>query len=352
MIERINVGLIGFGMSGRVFHAPILEAVHGLRLRKIFERKEENINIIREKYPQTIIVDNVDSLFNDENIHLVVVASPNTLHYDLARRALESGKHVVVEKPFTVTAYEAEALIDLAKRKGKLLTVYQNRRWDSDFLTVKKIIEDGLLGSIVEYEAHFDRFRDYFKNNWREKDIPGSGILYDLGSHLIDQALSLFGEPSEVFGNTLIQRQGGETVDNFEIILKYPDKKVTLKSGMLVREPLPHFIVLGTKGSFIKYGMDVQEEDLKKGLSPKDSDDWGREPENLWGTINTDINGIHFVGKIESLLGDYRRFYENVYNALLGKEDLAVKPKQALNTIKVIEMAMRSNREKRWIEFV
>lgn len=351
MIEKINVGLIGFGMSGRVFHAPIIDAVKGFRLRKIFERKEENINIIREKYPQTIIVDSVDNMLNDENIDLVVVASPNTLHYELARRALEAGKHIIVEKPFTVTSYEAEELLTIAKRKGKLITAYQNRRWDSDFKTVKKIIEGGLLGNIVEYEAHFDRFRDFFKNTWREKDLPGSGILYDLGSHLIDQALSLFGEPSEVFGNTLIQRQGGETIDNFEIILRYPDKKITLKSGMLVRAPLPHFIVLGTKGSFIKYGIDVQEENLKMGLTPKDSEDWGREPENLWGTINTEINGVHFIGKIESESGDYRGFYENIYRAILQEDQLAVKPKHALNTIKVIELAMRSNKEKRWIEF-
>lgn len=352
LIEKLNVGLIGFGMSGRVFHAPVIEAVKGLKLRKIFERKEENVNIIREKYPQTIIVDTVDNIFNDENIDLVVVASPNNLHYELARRALENGKHVVVEKPFTVTSKEAEDLIALAQRKGKLITAFQNRRWDSDFKTVKKIIEGGLLGKVVEYEAHFDRFRDFFKNSWREKDIPGSGILYDLGSHLIDQALFLFGEPTEVFGDTSIQRQGGESIDNFEIILKYPDKKVTLKAGMLVRQPLPHFIILGTKGSFIKYGLDVQEENLKKGLSPKDSEDWGKESENLWGTINTDINGVHFVGKVESESGDYRGFYENVYRAILRDEELVVRPKDALNTIKVIELAMKSTKEKRWMEFI
>ncbi|NLZ47182.1 MAG: oxidoreductase [Clostridiales bacterium] len=347
----VRVGLIGFGLAGRVFHAPIINSVPGLKLRKIFERKAENIDIIREKYPQTIIVDDVENLFNDENIDLVVIAAPNELHYKLAKKALESGKHVVVEKPFTVTTYEAEELITLALAKGKLITAFQNRRWDSDFRTVKKIIDGGLLGDVVEYEAHFDRFRNYFKNNWREKNIPGSGILYDLGSHLIDQAISLFGNPIEIFGNLLIQRRGGEAVDNFEVILRYQDKKVTLKSGMLVRQPLPHFIVIGTKGSFIKYGMDVQEENLKNGNTPSNSPNWGRETEDLWGFINSDINGNHIIGKVESEPGDYRCFYENVYKAILGKEDLIVKPTQVLSTIKVIEMAMRSHEEKRWMKF-
>lgn len=351
MNKVINVALIGFGMSGRVFHSPIIDAVEGYKIRKIFERKEENINIIKERYPQTIIVDSLENIFNDAAVDLIVVASPNVVHYDLALKALKTGKHVVVEKPFTVTSAEALKLITTAEETNKLITVYQNRRWDSDFKTVRKVIQQGLLGEVVEYEAHFDRFRDFFKNTWREKDIPGSGILYDLGSHLIDQALSLFGTPLEVFGNTLIQRKGGENVDNFEVILRYSDKKVTLKSGMLVREPLPHFIVLGTKGSFVKYGMDVQEEALKNDLFPKNSPDWGREPEELWGTINTEIGGVHIMGKVESEVGDYRDFYRNVYKAILGEESLIVKPKQALNTIKVIEMAMKSSEEKRWITF-
>ncbi|NLM34694.1 MAG: oxidoreductase [Clostridiales bacterium] len=351
MDRIVHVGLIGFGLAGRVFHAPIISSVPGLKLRKIFERKDENVAIIKEKYPQTIIVDNVESVFTDENIDLVVIASPNHLHYQLAKRALECGKNVVVEKPFTVTSYEAEELISLAMRNGKLITAFQNRRWDSDFRTVKKIIDGGLLGDIVEYEAHFDRFRNYFKNNWREKNIPGSGILYDLGSHLIDQAVSLFGNPIEVFGNLLIQRRGGEAVDNFEVILRYQDKKVTLKSGMLVRQPLPHFIVLGSKGSFTKYGLDVQEENLKNGNTPANSPNWGKEPEDLWGFINSDINGTHIIGKVESEPGDYRCFYENVYKAILGKEDLIVKPMQVLSTIKIIEMAIRSHTERRWVDF-
>jgi Predicted dehydrogenases and related proteins len=347
----VNVALIGFGLSGRIFHAPFIDAVEGFKLRKIFERKEENINIIRERYPQTIIVDNLENIYNDDSVDLIVVASPNVVHYDLALKALKSGKHVVVEKPFTVTSTEAQKLIAAAEENNRLITVYHNRRWDSDFKTVKRIIQEGLLGDVVEYEAHFDRFRNFFKNNWREKDLPGSGMLYDLGSHLIDQALSLFGTPVEVFGNTLIQRKGGENIDNFEVIMRYPDKKVTLKSGMLVRQPLPHFIVLGTKGSFIKYGLDVQEEALNKGLFPKNSPDWGKEPEELWGMINTEVGGAHLIGKIESEIGDYGDFYRNVYRAIQGEEPLAVKAKQALNTIKVIEMAMQSSEEKRWITF-
>ncbi|MHB8007222.1 oxidoreductase [Clostridium botulinum] len=353
MRKVINIGLIGYGSAGRIFHAPMIASLEGLNLYKVYETREENINALRKLFQNALVTNNVDEILEDENIELVIIATPNSIHYTLAKKALEKGKNVVLEKPFTVNTKEADELIKLAKNKNKLLTVHHNRRWDSDFRTVKKVIENNLLGEIVEYEAHFDRFRNYLKeNSWKEENHAGSGILYDLGSHLIDQAQCLFGLPKEIFSDLRIQREKSNIIDNFEVILNYDKLKVTLKAGMLVREKGSHFMVLGTKGSFIKYGMDIQEENLKNGLIPKDFKDWGKEPETLWGKINTEVNELHMDGKIESELGDYRSFYKNVYLSILGEEELEVKPIQARNTIRIIELAQKSSEEKMWIKFI
>lgn len=351
MHPEIRVGLIGYGMGGRVFHAPIIESVPGLKLDKVYETKPENIKHALEKYPGVQVVSTVETIFNDPNIPLVVVATPNTYHFELAKKAIENGKHIVVEKPFTITTDEADQLIGLAQSRNIILAVHHNRRWDSDFRTVEKIVKNNLLGELVEYEAHYDRFRPGFKDNWREKDQAGSGILYDLGSHLIDQALVLFGLPEEVFGHLAIERQGGTTVDNFHIGLKYASLRVTLKAGMLVREAGPRFALHGTRGSYIKFGFDPQEEALKSGWLPKQVENWGKEPRELWGRLNTEINGLHFIGEIESEPGDYREFYRNVAEAIRGNAELSVQPWQARNTIRVIELAEQSHTEKRWIAF-
>lgn len=349
-MKTINVGLIGYGMAGRVFHAPVLTCVPGLSLKKIRETRKENIEIANQRYPEAEIVGDSKQIFSDPSIDLVVIGTPNTSHHPLAKEAMLSGKHVVVDKPFTITSAEADDLIEVSKKTGKLLTVHQNRRWDSNSKTVKKVIASGMLGNIVEFEAHYDRFRNFFrKDAWREEDIPGAGILYDLGAHLIDEAQMLFGMPEEVTADVRIQRRGGKTTDNFEVVFHYPNLKVTLKGGMLVREPGPTFLVLGDQGTFVKYGMDVQEEALKAGLTPDTVPDWGKEPENLWGKINTEYNGMHIIGKIESEIGDYRGFYENVYKAIIGEEELIVKPEHGRNTIRLIELAVQSSSEKRTI---
>ncbi len=263
------------------------------------------------------------------------------MHFDLAKQAMEAGKHVVIEKPFTVTSQEGQMLLHIAKQTNRILSVYQNRRFDSDFKTVKKIIESGDLGRLVEFESHFDRFRPDIKQNaWREDPLPGSGILYDLGAHLIDQALALFGMPEEVYGDVRLQRHG-KVDDNFEVILYYPELKVTLKSSALVKEPLPRFILLGTKGGYMKYGLDVQEDALRDGDRPID-EEWGTEPESLWGVLNT----IEERRKVKSQQGDYRDFYRNVHNAITKGEELAVKGQDGLNVIKVIEAVAQSNKEK------
>lgn len=352
MDKTIKVGLIGFGIGGQIFHAPILTTVKGLQLVKIRAVKPDQVNVARTKYPEALIVNTSEEIFNDENIDLVVITTPNASHFPLCMQALEKGKHVVVDKPFTIDTKEADKLIAMAAKKNLILSVYHSRRFDSDFHTLQKIIKNRMLGDIVELESRYDRFRNFLKPDaWREDDAPGTGILYDLGSHLIDQALILFGLPVSVSADLRIQRKGGKAVDNFELVLNYGSIKVSLKAGMLVRQPLPRFILLGMNGSFVKYGLDVQEEALKMGFTSHTKNNWGVEPEGIWGTINTEIDGQHFVGKIESESGDYAAFYKNVYHAILGEESLVVTPLQARNTIRIIELAMQSEKEKRTVDF-
>lgn len=352
MDKNINVGLIGYGMGGQLFHAPILSSVEGLSLVKIRETKAPNIADARTKYQGVDVVSASSSIFEDQNVELVVITSPNHTHYSLAKEALLADKHVVVDKPFTVTSKEADELIELAQKKNKILSVYHNRRFDSEYKTVKKILDSKMLGTLVEYEVHFDRFRNFIKpDTWKEEPTPGTGLLYDLGSHLIDQALSYFGLPNSVFADIRIQRKGGKIVDNFEIILNYGELKVTLKSGMLVKEIGPRITLLGNLGTYQSYGMDVQEEALKAGLFPNDTPDWGISPESQWGTLNTSFNGVEFKGKVKSERGDYREYYENIYRVITGSESLIVKPEEARNTIKIIETAMKSNDEKRLVNF-
>jgi predicted dehydrogenase len=349
--EEINVGLIGYGGGGKVFHAPIIASVDGLKLHKVYVTNAENVQHLKERYQDAQVVSKIDDILDDPSIQLVVVATPNALHYEIAKKALEKGKNVIVEKPFTASTEEAEVLISLAKATNKLLTIHHNRRWDSDFKTVEKVVKSNLLGDIVNFEVYYDRFNPTFKHNWKEKNIAGSGVLYDLGSHLIDQALCLFGLPQEVFANLEIQKQGGEVIDYFKLLLKYTNLNVTLTAGSLVKEQGPRYIIHGTKGSFVKYGLDVQEAALKSGLLPKNIEGWGKEPEELWGKINTEVNGLHIIGKVESETGDYREFYRNVYDAILGMDTLSVMPEQARNVIKVIEIAVQSSSEKRWVKF-
>ncbi|MEQ1763659.1 MAG: Gfo/Idh/MocA family oxidoreductase, partial [Pyrinomonadaceae bacterium] len=318
----------------------------GLRLTKVFERQT---SASKDEYPQVEIVRDLDQLLKDSSVDLVVVATPNSSHFEIAKRALEAGKHVIVEKPFTTTSAQARELTDLAASNDLLLSVHQNRRWDGDFLTVQKIIDAGMLGTLVEYEAHYDRFRDKPRGGWKESD-EGTGVLYDLGSHLIDQVQVLFGVPQMITADIRTQRDFSKIVDNFELILHYEKLKVTLKSGMLVREPLPRYILLGSKGSFVKCGLDPQEEALNQSRKPTEPN-WGIEPRSQWGRINTEIDGVHVEGEIETEAGCYQAYYQNIASVLLEKGALTVTPKQAFNTIRIIELALRSNKEKRSIPF-
>ncbi|HKI44429.1 MAG TPA: oxidoreductase [Balneolales bacterium] len=349
MTDPVNVGIVGFGMSAQVFHAPFLDINPDFRICKVVERHDRKS---KQKYPYIDVVTDISELLSDPDIHLVVITTPNTTHLPLARAALEAGKHVVLEKPFTITTKDADELIQLADKQKSILSVFQNRRWDGDFLTVKNILESGYLGRLVEFESHYDRFRNYQKPDaWKEENLPGSGILYDLGPHLIDQALVLFGLPESVTADIRYQRDGSQTDDQFEVNLNYPNLKVTLKAGMLVREPLPRLILQGTEGSYVKYGLDPQEAALKKGDTP-DQHDWGMEPKALWGKLNTELNGLHFEGQIETLPGCYQNFYENLYKAITENTKPAVSARQARDTMRIIELAFQSDDEQRTVKYV
>ena len=350
MENIIRTGIIGFGLSGRVFHAPFVDVVDGFELSKISTANPKNIRIAKERYPNATIVSDGKEIVGDPEIDLVIVTSPNTVHFHWAKEALLAGKHVVVEKPFTVTFAEAEELVELAKQQKKTLSVYQNRRFTSDTKTVKKILESKILGDVVEYETHFDRFRAEPKAGaWREEPLPGSGIFYDLGSHLIDQSLHFFGMPQAVTAHINTIRPWAKADDSFDVKLHYPTHTATLKSTTLAKIPGPTYQIHGTKGSFIKYGLDVQEENLDKGAIPN-TPDWGSEPESIWGTLKAECNGIEIKSVIQSEQGDYRDYFINLRDAIWGKGDLAVTAEEGANVMRIIELAIQSDKEKRTVE--
>lgn len=331
-MSAIGVGLVGFGKAGRLFHAPLIEAVRGLRLRTIVQRHGDDA---LEHHPDVSLLRDSDALLRDANIALVVIATPNDTHFDLARAALEAGKHVVVDKPFTVTAAEAAELIDLARSVRRLVTVFQNRRWDGDFLTVRHLIQQKALGTLTSFESRFDRYRDEARPGaWRESGRPGSGLLYDLGSHLVDQALLLFGAPASIDASVRRERPFGNADDAFDIVLRYPGLEVALGAGMLVRHPTPRFTLRGTGGTFVKFGLDPQEEALAAGRSPL-SGGWGSDRKEQWGRLLT-AEGDRMI---ETLPGNYPAFYENVCDAIEGRAPLAVTAEQARAAIVILEQA-------------
>lgn len=334
-------------MAGRVFHAPLLHANSHLRLTHIVQRHGEEAKVA---YPQAKIVRDLGELLTNPDVELVVIATPNATHFEIARAALSAGKHVVVDKPFTLTSKEADELIALACASGRVLSVFQNRRWDGDFRTVQRILTEKRVGRLVEFESRFDRFRPALRGNaWREEDGPGAGVLYDLGSHLIDQSVQLFGLPGFVYAEVEKQRDGAPADDSFEIHLSYERLKVVLKAGMLICEPSPRFVLRGTEGSYVKYGLDPQEEALKQGKTPRDGG-WGEEAEPVWGTI-TRCDGALKREKYPTLPGCYQEFYENVYRTIRQQNALAVTPEQARNVIRIVELARQSSQDKRAVPF-
>ena len=347
MKDKIKTGIFSYGMSGKLFHCPFLHVHPNFDMVKILQRSN---NSAKERYPYVEIVRTVDELLSDPDIDLIIVNTPNDTHFDFTKQALEAGKHVVVEKPFTVTVSEGKELIELAGRKNRILSVFQNRRWDGDFMTVRKVVENKLLGRLVEFESHYDRYRNFIKENtWKEDPASKTSILYDLGSHMIDQVLILFGMPGSVYADIRKIRTETKVNDYFHLELLYPELKVTVKGSYLVREAGPRYTLHGTDGSFLKWGIDPQEENLLKGVYPDESG-WGEEPENQWGTLNTTINNLHFRGKLETIPGAYIDYFTNIFHAISRGEELAVKPDEALNIIHIIEAAMESDKSKRIVD--
>lgn len=339
MNRIIRVGLLSYGMSGKVFHAPLLHVNPNFEISAILQRSSNDALF---QYPDVQVVRDASAIFNNPEIDLVVVNTPDPTHYEYTKAALEADKHVVVEKPFVHEVDEAEKLIALSRKKKKILTVFQNRRWDGDFLTVQKIIRSKVLGRLVTYEAHFDRYRNYIRNSWKERSAYKTSNLYNLGSHLIDQALLLFGMPDAVYADIRKQRDGAEVDDYFDLNLYYPELKVTLKSGYLVREEGPRYLIHGTEGSYVKYGIDPQEQALTEGILPTTTG-WGEEDRSKWGILNTTLKGIDFRDQVETMPGAYTEFYRLLYETLTTGSELAVKPEESLNGLKIISAAYESD---------
>jgi scyllo-inositol 2-dehydrogenase (NADP+) len=344
-MEAVGVGLIGYGNAGAVFHAPLLRAEPRLRLAAVVSSRSEQV---ARGVEGARVVATPSALFEDPAIDLVVIAAPNAAHASLARMALDAGKHVVVDKPLTPTAAEADALISLAAARGRMLTVFQNRRWDGDFLTVMRLVRDGLLGDVSYVESHFDRFRPAIQAGWREVPGEGSGVLYDLGAHLVDQALVLLGTPTSVSADVLAQRTNADVVDYFHVVLGYGTRRVVLHASTLAPGPGPRFVVHGDGGSFVKYGLDGQENALRSGVRPG-ARDWGREPPERFG-MRTGADGVRTA--VETAPGSYEAFYAGVAACLLDGAAPPVDARDARTGLRVIEAAMQSAAEQRVVVLV
>ena len=346
--RTIGVGVVGFGLAARVFHCPFVSAVPGLELRSIVQRSGDEAHAA---YPQARVVRSVGELLADTSIELVVVATPNETHFALAKEALAAGRHVVIDKPFAATSGQAAELIELARAAGLVVAPFHNRRWDGDFLTLKKVLESGALGRVVTLESHFDRFRPVLREGtWKEAENPANGLLFDLAPHLVDQALALFGVPRTVWASVRRDRDGSAIEDAFDICLGYAGLTVWCRSSMLACEASPRFLVHGTQGSFRKYGVDPQEPALVAGAKvPRlgERGEWLREAEQWWGTLTVAPRpaepGVLLRETVRTELGDYRGYYANVRDAVLGAAELEVAAEAGFAVVKVLEMARESS---------
>lgn len=342
MDKVIKTGICSYGMSGQIFHAPFIHVHPGFEFTAVVERSK---HLAQQRYPEVKVYSSVEDMLQDASLELIVVNTPNYTHYDYAKQALLAGKHVIVEKPFTVDVKQGEELIQLAAEKGLLLSVYHNRRYDSDYKIVRKVVESGSLGDLLEVEIHYDRFKEELSYK-KHKEIaqPGTGALYDLGSHLIDQALTLFGMPQRLWADIRIIRKGSVVDDYFEVVLYYNELRVRLKCSYLIREALPAYALHGRKGSFIKTKSDIQEAMLQKGLMP-DSPDWGAEAPHEWGLLHTDIDGKIVKQYLSSTNGNYLDYYQGIYDTLRNNVGNPVAPTDGLNVIRIITAAFESSKE-------
>jgi len=336
----IDVGLIGFGLGGRCFHAPVIRAVPGLHLSAILQRTGDSA---AQAYPDARIVRSLDELLAIDSIRLIVLSTPNQTHFSLAKRCLEAGRDVVVDKPFTTTVTEAVELLNLAKKLGRLLTVYHNRRFDADFQALRQTVAAGALGRIVRFESTYDRYRPVRKPNaWREIPGPGSGVLFDLAPHLIDQSMMLLGTPLAITADIRIERSGFSTDDAFDLFLHYPQgSRALLRATMMSATPRPRLVLLGEKGSYLKREFDPLEPNLRAGQVPT-GPSWLVEKEENYGELTLVENGNVSTRKISST-GDWRDFYANVRDAILGKAPLLVTSQQVLDVMVALDLALESN---------
>jgi predicted dehydrogenase len=339
----IRVGLVGFGMAGRVFHAPLLSSVEGLELAAVMER---STNKAAERYPGITVYRSLEEMLTDKSLGLFVVATPNATHYEVAKQILSAGRNVVVDKPMTLTSAEAAELIGLAKKHEVLLAPFHNRRWDSDFLTVQKLLHEGVLGRLIYLESRFDRWRParMTERLWKE-DVDSGGMLQDLGPHLVDQPLALFGLPESVSAEVLRERDGAGPNDSFTIRLRYPGLIVTVASNLLSLKAGPRFRLRGTRGGYIKKGVDPQEAALNKITRITDAA-WGQEPSSSWGLLYVDIDGGSVSRPVPAVTGDYRHYYAGIRDALLGKAPAPVTGMDGWRVARLLEWAVESS-EKR-----
>lgn len=336
-MERIlNAALVGYGFVGKVFHAPLLASTPGFRLHTVVSSDAAKV---QADWPDMRVVADPQTAFADADIDLVVIATPNQTHAPLASAALARGKHVVVDKPFALDLAEARQVVANAARAGRIVSVFQNRRWDADFLTLQQLIADGVLGEVAEFHSHFDRYRPFVADRWRERDQPGSGLWFDLGPHLLDQALQLFGMPMAVFADIGRQREGAQVDDYFNVSLRYPQRRVLLHAGSLVAANALRFAVHGTRGSYLKHGMDPQETALREGAVPG-SGDWGRDRRP--GELHQAATDSMRINPVPGLAGDYRRYYLAMHAAIVEGQPAPVTTDEALQVMALLQLAKES----------
>jgi predicted dehydrogenase len=337
----LKVALVGYGYVGKTFHAPLIVATPGLTLRAVVSSDPAKV---AADLPDARVAPDLAEALADPAIDLVVIATPNALHAPQAIAALNAGKHVVVDKPFALSAAEARTMAETARAAGKLLTVFHNRRWDSDFLTVKRLIADGTLGEVVQFESHFDRFRPVVRDRWRERAGPGAGAWMDLGPHLLDQALVLFGEPLAVTADIGTQRPGAGADDYFHVVLRYSTLRVILHGSLLTTASDLRLAVHGTGGSFVKHGLDPQEAQLKAGMIPG-APGWGRDSRH--GVLTTVENDAQVHADVSPEPADYRAFYAGVRGAILHGAPSPVPVDEALRVMDLLELARRASEARR-----
>lgn len=340
MSDNIRVGLIGYGYASKTFHAPLIVGTPGMELAAVSSSDETKVHA---DWPAMPVVSDPHHLFNDPDIDLIVVPTPNDTHFPLAKAALEAGKHVVVDKPFTVTLSQARELDALAKSRGLLLSVFHNRRWDSDFLTLKTLLADGTLGEVAYFESHFDRFRPQVRNRWREQAGVGSGIWYDLGPHLIDQAINLFGLPVSLTVDLAQLRPGAQATDYFHAVLAYPQRRVVLHGSLLAAAESARYIVHGTRGSYIKYGLDPQEDRLKAG-ERLPQEDWGYDMRD--GVLTLAQGEVMAEQTLLTVPGNYPAYYAAIRDALTGHGENPVPAAQAIQVMELIELGIESAKKR------